>query len=288
MIAFLIGLLPYLAPISLAATGETIGEKSGVINIGLDGNLIVSAFVAVEVSARTGSAYLGLLAAIVCGIIISLIQALFTLGLAADQIVVGTAFNLAGLGLTGTLFQAIYGAQGSLIQAPALPDIFGFATLPVLILPLLVWGTYYLLRRTNWGLAIRAAGEYPDAVHAAGFSVKTLRYQAQAMGGFFAGLAGAALTLGITPAFSEQMVPRGFIAIAMVTFGRWSPWKVLWATLLVAVTEALQFVLQGHEYGLPIQFYKAMPYLVALLVLLIVGKGSAMPKALGVPLKESV
>ena len=158
---------------------------------------------------------------------------------------------------------------------------------PVLVsLPILGFWVYWLLFRTEIGLAMRAAGEYPPAAESAGFSVIRLRLLGQACCGAFAGLAGAYLTLGISQSFAQNMTAgRGFIAIALVTFGRWRPGWVLAASALIGFLEWLQFAVQGKS-ALPIQLFLALPYVVALLVLVLVGKGTQQPQNLGVPFRR--
>jgi ABC-type uncharacterized transport system permease subunit len=147
--------------------------------------------------------------------------------------------------------------------------------------------TWLLLSRTAWGLAVRAAGEYPKAAEAAGFSVYRLRFTAILIGGVFAGIAGAYLSVGITGSFAENMTAgRGFVAIAMVTFGRWRPGFVFFASLLIGLAESTQFKFQSLGWNVPFQLMIAMPYLVALAVLVLVGKGTLAPRALGAPYRR--
>lgn len=276
-------LLRYAAPVTFAALGETVGQKSGVINIGLEGLMLLAAFVSVDVSAKTGNVWLGLVSGILAALLMGMISAVFTITLAQDQVVVGTALNLVALGLTSTLFQAFYGATGKLLSVEPLPKLWGQVDLVLLSLPIAIVLIAFLLFKTKWGLALRAAGEYPDAVESSGFSVFKLRYQAQAIGCLLAGVAGSYLTLGFSPSFAENMTSgRGFVAIAMVTFGRWRPWLVVSGCLLVGFTEWLQFALQGKS-PIPLQFFQALPYVVALGVLVFVGKGTVAPQHLAIP-----
>ncbi|MCA0361786.1 MAG: ABC transporter permease [Armatimonadetes bacterium] len=271
----------YSAPLAFAATGETIGQKSGVLNIGLEGIMLLAAYASVSVGLATGSPWMGMLAAIACAIALSLIQGFFTIILATDQVVAGTAVNLFALGLTGTLF-ALGAAKGeSLSGAPRLPEMLPGVDPVLLLLPILVGCAAWGLTKTAFGLALRAAGEYPAAVESAGFSVTKLRLIAQGLNGLFAGLGGGYLALGLVQAFAENMTSgRGFVAIALVTFGRWKPWWALGASLLIGALEWAQVAMQGKS-PLPIQFFTALPYLVALIVLVIAGKGTMAPGALG-------
>ncbi|MGV3618199.1 MAG: ABC transporter permease [Fimbriimonas sp.] len=274
-------LLAYAAPVAYAALGETVVQRSGVLNIGLDGTMLIGAFFGMLTTHLTKSPMLGLAAGMAAGAAASALFAWFTVYLATDQVVVGTAINLLALGLTGTLFRAQFGQSGQLISIPKLPAwqrIDGAMLLLLLAIPL-VW---LLLSRTAWGLAVRAAGEYPKAAEAAGFSVHRLRTGALLLGGVLGGLGGAYLSVGIAGSFAENMTAgRGFVAIAMVTFGRWRPLWVFAAALLIGVAESLQFRFQTLGWNVPFQLMIALPYIVALLVLVVVGKGTVAPKALG-------
>jgi simple sugar transport system permease protein len=274
-------LLSYAAPVAFAALGETVAQRSGVLNIGLDGTMLIGAFFGMLVTFSTHSPWLGLAAGTLAGLAVCAVFAWFTVYLATDQVVVGTAVNLLALGLTGTLFRARFGQSGQLISLPKLPSWQGLDG-AVLLLLLAIPAVWWLLSRTAWGLAVRAAGEYPKAAEAAGFSVHRLRLGALLFGGLLGGLGGAYLSVGIAGSFAENMTAgRGFVAIAMVTFGRWRPAWVFAAALLIGAAESLQYRFQTFGWKVPFQLMIALPYLVALLVLVVVGKGTVAPKALG-------
>lgn len=284
--------LQFAAPVAIAAVGETVCQRGGIINIGLEGTMLAGAFFATLTSLATQNPWLGILVGIAAGTIVSLISSWFTVKLAADQVVVGTAINLLAMGVTSTLFRSRFGQSGQLLSVPGLKP---FAVIPylgpidgvVLFLLLSIPLVRYLLWGTTWGLALRASGEYPKSAEAAGFSVGKLRVGAMAIGGLFGGLAGAYLSLGIAGTFAENMTSgRGFVAIAMVTFGRWRPGFVFAAALLVGFAESMQFRVQTLNLHIPFQFLVAAPYILALLVLVIVGKGSVAPAALGVAYKR--
>ncbi|MFZ4508971.1 MAG: ABC transporter permease [Fimbriimonas sp.] len=288
MIAEAFLLLKYALPVALAGVGESVSQKSGVINIGIEGTMLLSAFVGLVVTVHSQSPWLGVLAGVGAACTLTLCLAWFILRLAADQVVVGTAANLFALGLTGTLFRAQFGQSGQLLSVPRIPALGSTGVDPVQIFLLLsVGGLTWLVSRSKWGLAVRAAGEYPDSAEASGFSVLKLRLTAMLVGGFYAGLAGTYLSLGIAGSFAEGMTAgRGFVAIAVVTFGRWRPFWILAASLLIGYAESLQFRFQSQGVGLPFQLFIAMPYLVALIVLVVVGKGTHAPGALGVPFRR--
>ncbi|AIE87640.1 ABC transporter permease [Fimbriimonas ginsengisoli] len=272
----------YAAPVALAAIGETVVQRAGVINIGLEGAMLCGAFFAMLVSFTTKSPWIGLAAGASAGVAVNAIFGWFTVYLCSDQVVVGTAVNLFALGLTGTLYRGKFGQSGQLLTVPTLPSWHGvdpLMALMVLSVPV-VWA---LLSRSACGLAVRAAGEYPKAAEAAGFSVHRLRFMAVLVGGLFAGLGGSYLSIVITGTFAENMsAGRGFVAIAMVTFGRWRPALVFLAALLIGFAESLQFRFQALGWKVPFQLMIALPYLIALAVLVIVGKGTVAPAALGI------
>ncbi|MBS1713957.1 MAG: ABC transporter permease [Armatimonadetes bacterium] len=274
------------APVGLAALGETVGQKSGVLNIGLEGMMLTAAYAGMAVSQATGSPYVGLAAGVVAGTGLALFQGWFTLKSAADQVVCGTAVNLLGLGLTGTLYRSKYGASGQLLSVPTVPRAPWGADLVLLIWILAVVAAAYWLFRTKRGLALRATGEYPPAVVAAGYSPETFRWLGAVVSGAFAGLAGAYLCLGVAGSFAENMTSgRGFVALAMVTFGRWKPWWVFAASVLIGAADAYQYTLQAQGSAMPPQFFLALPYVLALGVLVFAGKGASAPAALGEPFR---
>jgi len=287
MIGAVFDVLRFATPIGLAATGETVGQKSGVINVGLEGMMLASSYAAVVASGASGSPWVGLAAGVVAAVALGLAQAFFTLKLAADQVVVGTAVNLLAMGLTSALFRLQFGTSGKLLSVPTFPKFAGGLDV-VLVGGLVVAGVAAaLLTRTRYGLALRACGEYPSAVTAAGYSVIRLRLGAVTVGSVLAGAAGAYLSLGIAGSFAENMTSgRGFIALAMVTFGRWKPVGVAAATLFVGLAEWAQFSALAQGSMVPPQAWRALPYVLAFAVLVFAGRGSSAPASLGVPLKE--
>lgn len=280
-------LLVYSAPIILAALGEIVVQRAGLINIGLEGMMLLAAFFGMLVAHQSGSAGWGMVAAMGVGLASAAASAVFTVNLGADQVVVGTALDLLAIGLTGTLFRAQFGESGMLLSLPKLPAIAGID--PVLVAMVLsVPLIRLLLMHTGWGLAARSAGEYPKATEGAGFSVTRLRFEASLVGGLFAGLAGGYLSIGVAGSFAENMTNgRGFIAIAIVTFGRWRPLYVFLAGLMIGFFDTLQFVLQARGVQAPSQLLIALPYVVALLVLVLAGRGTMAPASLGVPYRRS-
>jgi simple sugar transport system permease protein len=285
-------------PLALAALGEAITERSGVINIGLEGCLIAGALGGALASLALGSGEAGALAGAGAGLAVALVFALFSVGLGTDQIITGTAITLGGLGFTGAVYQARFGASGAALtlptlaplRIPVLADIpwVGtalFAQAPTAYLAyLLAPALWFFLFRTPWGLELRACGENPDAAQAAGVRVRRVRIAGTLFGGALAGLAGAHLALAHAGTFAENMsAGRGFIAIAVVALGRWNPLLVLIAALFFGAAAALQFLLQAVGLELPYQFFLALPYLVTLAALAgRMGRARA-PAALALP-----
>jgi len=235
------------------------------------------------------------------GLLAALVFAAFAVGLNTDQIITGTAVTLGGLGVTGAVYQARFGATGTALTLPTLaplplpvlsdiplvgPALFAQAPtayLAYLLAPLLGWFVY----RTEWGLELRAVGEEPDAAQAAGVRVRWVRFWATLFGGALAGIAGAHLALAHAGTFAENMsAGRGFIAIAVVVLGRWNPVLVLLAALFFGAASALQFFLQTLGLDLPYQLFLALPYLLTLAALAgWVGRARA-PAALALPWPE--
>jgi simple sugar transport system permease protein len=282
-------------PLALAALGEVVVERSGIINIGLEGAIISGAFGAL-VGAGTGSAAIGLLAAALAGVAIGLVAGGFMAWWRTDQIVTGTAITLLCLGVTGTLYRFLYGATGAGLTIPT----SGPVAIPVLsripwigtaffaqppstyIVYALVPAIWWLLFRTHLGLAIRASGENPMAAIAAGIDPRRMQLRALAFGGVCGGLAGGTLVLAQSGTFIEGMsAGRGFIAVAIVVLGRWHPLGSVLAALLFGGAMALQYLLQAMGRTAPYQLVLALPYVLTLLALAGLAGRSTAPAALG-------
>lgn len=284
-------------PLIYTAVGELFTERAGVLNIGLEGIMLFGAFGGFAVGTATGNPVIGVLAAMAIGMIVGLLFAVFTVTVKANQIVVGAALNMIGLGLTGFAYRTLFDVSMRgvrtfppleiplLSQIPVLGDIlFKQSLLVYLTLPLIPLAAF-VLYRTGFGLAVRSVGEHPKAADTVGISVTGVRYAACAIGGALAGLGGAFLTLSHTNLFVEGMVAgRGFIALAVVVFGRWKPWGVFGASLLFGVFYGLQLHLQSMtRLIIPYQFWQALPYLATLIVLVALRGRTGSPRALGVP-----
>jgi simple sugar transport system permease protein len=283
-------------PLGLAALGETVTERSGVINIGLEGSMLGGALAAAMAAHWTGSPWAGVFAGWLAGAAIAAIFAVFTIGLRGDQIVVGTAITLASVGATGAIYRAAFGVTGTALSLPTLAPLGvpGLESIPVVgvalfrqsvptyLLYVAAAAIWALFARTQLGLAIRAAGESPSAAEAAGLQVARLRFGATLFGGGMAGLAGATLVLAQAGTFAERMTAgRGFVAIAIVVLGRWRPLGVFAAALLFGAASALEFAFQAIGFNVPYQFFLMAPYVVSLLALAGVFGRAQAPEALG-------
>lgn len=283
-------------PILLAALGELLVERTGVLNIGVEGMMLTGAFAAAVAAEVSGSAGLGAITAALAGMLVALVFAWCALVLGTDQIIVGAAINLLALGGTGAVYRAVYGTTGAALVLPTLPalPVPGFSSLPlvgsvfasqnglVYLALLLVPVLAFLFRRTGLGLRLRAIGDHPQAAASLGYRVRSYKVGAMLCAGALSGLAGATLTLAATNTFVEGVTAgRGFVALAVVVFGRWSSWGVLGGALLFGLVNALQFQLQAAAVALPYQIALMLPYLVTLAVLVSSPGSAVAPRALG-------
>jgi simple sugar transport system permease protein len=271
-------------PLIYPALGGVLSERSGVVNIGLEGIMIAGAFTAVVVSGATGSPVLGVLGGIVAGALVAAILAFAATRLAVDQIVAGTGLNIAALAAAGFGLVVIYNQPGASREVPAL----GAAGSNVLIVLAFICalGLHFALTRTPWGLRVRACGEDPSAADSAGIDALATRFWAVVIGGGIAALGGVYLSLGELDLYSDGMTAgRGFIALAAVIFGRWTPFGATGAALFFGFFAALQFTLQ--RAGVPSELLQALPYLAALVALAGFAGRVRAPAADGVPYVRS-
>jgi simple sugar transport system permease protein len=280
--AFLEAAVRVGVPLALAALGEAVTERSGVINIGVEGSIIAGALAGALAALGTDSAAVGVLAGGLVGAGVALLFAAFTVGLGANQIIAGTAVTLAGYGFTSVVYETRFGATGTQLTLPTLDPL----ALPLLSrIPLvgtaffaqpatayfaylLAPGLWWFLFRTGPGLSLRAVGEAPGAAAAAGQRVRGIRFLATLWGGLLAGIAGAHLALAYAGTFQAGMsAGRGFIAIAVVVLGRWNPLWVLAAALFFGAAWALEISLQTLQLDVPYPLFHALPYLLTLAAL---------------------
>lgn len=297
-------------PLALAAIGGTICERSGIVNIALEGIMLIGAFFGTAVVIATGSPWLGVVAAVVAGVAVSSIHAVASINLRTDQVVSGTAINLLALGITGFLMQLWYGHPGTTQPIRVLRPVFSFVSpgggaldevwrwvngvflshTPIVYLAIIIavvaqWALFH----TRWGLRLRALGEHPRAVDTAGVSVYRGRWVAVLMSGALAGLAGANLSIEQVGVFQENFTNgRGYIALAANIFGRWTPVGSYLASLLFGFADALQIKLQPFRdvIDVPPEFFLMLPYVLTVVVLAGVMGRAVGPAAVGEPYKK--
>lgn len=275
-------------PLLLAATGELVTERAGVINLGIEGAMLAGALASAAGAMLGGSTTWGLAWAVVAGLVTSGLFAALAIGARANQIISGTALTLAMTGVTGVAARRLFGNAGTGLSLPTLSPldvpVLGAVPFvgPVLIAqPLTTWlawllvpAVWWVLYRTRGGLQLRACGDGPVQARAMGVPVARLQVLATLFGGACAGLAGATLVLAQVGSFAERMTAgRGFLAIAIVVLGRWQPLGVLAAALMYGGLTALQYVFQAGGYGVPYQIFLMVPSVVAVLVLAVGGRG---------------
>jgi ABC-type uncharacterized transport system permease subunit len=286
----------FATPIAFAAMAGLISERAGIVNIGLEGLMLTGAFFGAVGSYYAGSAWVGLLCGMGAALVLALVHAVMTIRYQADHIISGTAINLIALGGTSYLLNQIFGQPGST------PQVHGFSSTPIPLLrdiPLVgpavfgqsafVWaallvaaGVWWVLFQTVLGLRLRASGEHPKALEAAGVDVVRLRYAAVAASGLLTGVAGAYLSLALLNAFSENMTAgRGFIALAAVIFGGWRPGRALSAAIFFGFASAL--VIRVPQDAVDPEFLYMIPYVATILALVIFGGRNAAPASVGKP-----
>jgi general nucleoside transport system permease protein len=285
-------------PLLIAAIGELVVERSGVLNLGVEGMMIMGAVTGFAVTLSTGNPWLGLICATIVGALFSLLFGFLVLTVATNQVATGLSLTLLGLGLSGMIGENFIGKPGiklSSISVPVLSDIplvgrLIFGQDPIFYMSiLLVIGVGWFLFRTRTGLTLRSIGDNHDSAHALGIPVLRYRYLAVMFGGACAGLAGAHLTLVYTPQWIENMsAGRGWIALALVVFAAWRPWRVLAGAYLFGAVSIGQLHAQALGIGIPSQLLSSLPYLATILVLVVISTNRRLtlmntPASLGRP-----
>ena len=285
-------------PLVYAALGELVTEKSGVLNLGVEGMMLAGAVTSFIVAATTHSAWLGVAAGMTAGAALSLIFGVLTLSLMANQVASGLALSLFGIGLSafvGLDYVSVVIEPITPLAVPALTNLpvvgkllFGHNPLVYLSIVLLM-AIQWFLYRTRAGLIVRAVGESPQSAHAIGFPVARIRYCAVMFGGACAGLGGAYMAVAYTPLWVEGMTAgRGWIALALVVFATWKPWRILAGAYLFGGVTLAQFQAQGMGVDIPSQYLSMLPYLATIVVLAIISRDAAAirlnaPASLGKP-----
>jgi simple sugar transport system permease protein len=285
---------PYL----YAAIGETFSQRSGVLNLGVEGQMLISAFFAFYVAFTSGSLWLGLLAAIIVGALMGLAMAFVTVNLHAVQGISGIGFYLFGLGLSDLLFKMLLGTVETvkgfpkvniplLSDIPIIGEIFFRHNIMVYGAFLLVPTAWYLLNKTTLGLKIRAVGENPEAADSLGVNVARIRYFTITLGGILSGVAGASMSIALLNVFQQNMTSGlGFIAVALVYFGAWRPWGVLAGALLFSMVNSMQLWMQVLDVPIPSDIAVMLPYILTIVVLVASVSRVRSPSALTKPFER--
>ncbi|MBX3532305.1 MAG: ABC transporter permease [Rhizobiaceae bacterium] len=296
--AILLTIATAATPLLIAAMGELVVERSGVLNLGVEGMMVMGAVTGFVVAYSTGSPWLGMIAAVLMGAAFSLLFGFLTLTLVTNQVATGLALTLLGLGLSGMMGRSFVGLPGvkmSAIYIPGLSDLplvgkLVFGQDPIFYISIaLVIGVSYFLFRTRAGLTLRSVGDSHKSAHALGIKVIAIRYAAVTFGGACAGLAGAYLSLVYVPQWVENMTAgRGWIALALVVFASWRPWRVLAGAYLFGAVTIGQLHAQALGLGIPSQLLSALPYLATILVLVLISRNRRLtmmntPASLGQP-----
>jgi simple sugar transport system permease protein len=295
---FILSVMATSTPLLLAASGELVVEKSGVLNLGLEGMMLVGAIVGFAVTVHSGSAALGLIGAAVAGALMALVFAVLTLSFLANQVATGLALTIFGTGLSalaGSSYVGVAVAPLASLDVPGLtalpvigPVVFGQNAFVYLSFAVLA-GVAWFLYRSHGGLVLRAIGDSHEAAHAIGYNVIGVRYLATVFGGAMSGLAGADLSLGYSTSWAENMTAgRGWIALALVVFATWRPFWLLVGAYLFGAIMYLSFYVQGAGLDIPSQLLAALPYLATIAVLIVISRDRARirlnaPACLGLP-----
>ncbi len=301
-ITVLIGILAsgirLATPYLYAAIGETFGQRSGVLNLGVEGQMLLGAFAAFYVALTTGNLWLAVLAALLVGALMGLAMAFVTVHLHAQQGISGIGFYLLGLGMSDLLFQKMLGTVETvngfpkinipyLSDIPGIGEIFFSQNVLVYIAFALVPIAWFVLNKTTLGLKIRAVGENPDAADSLGVSVVRVRYFTIILGGTLSGMAGASMSIALLNVFQQNMTSGlGFIAVALVYFGAWSPWGVMAGALLFSMVNSLQLWIQVLGIPVPSDIAVMMPYVLTILVLVVTVKRVRAPASLTRPFER--
>ena len=285
-------------PILFAALGELYCERAGILNLGIEGTMFIGALAGFLVSYVSQSVWLGLLAAIIAGVLFGALMALLTVRLGLNQHVSGLGTTLLASGLALFIYRLTFGAPSVQPKSPAFPLIeppaifgplaplfkqYGLTYVALALVPL----TWWVLRRTTFGLKLRAVGENPEAADTAGVNVFRVRYAALMLGGALMAIGGAFLSLAQLGTFTFGIVAgRGWVAIALVIFGNWQAFRVFGAALLFGALSVLQLRLQAEGVDIPYQALLALPYLVTILALAVAGRNASYPAALLKPYRR--
>ena len=292
------GTIRLATPILLPALGQLYTQRAGILNLGVEGTMLMGAISAFSVACATNNLWIGLLAGILGGILYSLIMAWLSISMRANQVIAGIGMNILASGLAAYIYRVIFGIRAlpakitsfQAINIPGLSDIpvigtvffqhnilvyFAFALVPI---------TWFILERTTFGLKIKAVGEHPRAADSKGISVGGIRYAAVLIGGAYAGAGGAFMTIAYLNTFTDSVIGGfGYIAVSVVIFARFMPGKAMWGAMLFGLTSALQLRLQAQGIGIPSQLLLMLPYMMTIIALIFASKKAEFPSAYTIP-----
>ncbi len=284
-VSILVSVIAASTPLLLAATGELVTEKSGVLNLGVEGMMLMGAVAGVAATMTTGSWFLGLVLAAIAGGLFSMIFGVLALSLRANQVASGLALTIFGTGLSAVIGTPFVGRPVDRLPSLNIPFITDIPVIGPLLFShdvlvyfsiAMIAAVAWFFYRTRGGLVLRAVGESHDSAHAIGYPVIGIRYAAVAFGGVMAGLAGAHLSLALTPFWAENMTAgRGWIALALIVFATWRPGRVIAGAYLFGAVTIAQLHVQGFGVPIPSQFLSALPYLATVIVLVIMSRDAA-------------
>jgi len=302
LVGFLAATLRTMVPILVTALGETISERSGIMNLGIEGIMIVGAFAGFYAAFQSGSLWIGFIAGGGVGLLLGLAMGIAAVRFHANQIVAGVGIWIFSQGLSSLLNRSLFGVVDTrptittlqpvpitlLSEIPVVGEVLFVQDIFVYLVILAVPLTAFILKRTSWGISIDTAGEHPRAADAAGLNVGLIRYLCVSFGGILAGLGGAYLSLGLFGLYTNDLsVGLGWMAIAVVVFGKWRPWGAVGGAAIFGAAKALQFRLQALDFPLPYQFLLMMPFVVTLIFVVFFVRGESGPSALTRPYRRS-
>ncbi len=287
-------------PYIFASLGETLGQRSGILNLGVDGIMLMGAFFGFYVVYTTESLVLGVAAALLIGGLMGLVMAFVSVTLKAEQGISGIGMYLFGLGMSELLFQQLIGTPKTVAGFPrinfgflsdieflGIGEIFFNHNLLVYVAFALVPIMMFVLNRTNFGLTVRAVGQNPEAADAMGVSVARVRFMTVTIGGMLSGLAGASLSIALIKTFQQNLTAgQGFIAVALVYFGGWSPWRVMLGAMLFSFVNALQLQISVVGLDIPSEFAVMAPYVITIIALVLASERRDKPDALTKPFER--
>ena len=293
------GMIRLATPILLPALGQLYTQRAGILNLGVEGTMLMGAICAFATTcATTNNLWLGLLAGLAGGMLYSLIMAWLSITMRANQVIAGIGMNILATGLAAYIYRVIFGIRAlpakitsfQALDIPVLSDIpvvgtiFFQHNLLVYVAFIMVPITWFILERTTFGLKIKAVGEHPRAADSKGISVGGIRYAAVLIGGAYAGIGGAFMTIAYLNTFTESVIGGfGYIAVSVVVFARFLPGRAMWGSLLFGLTSALQLRLQAQGIGIPSQLLLMLPYIMTIIALIFASKNAEFPSAYTIP-----